>query len=90
MFFSCVWLTTAMIGWFLGGVRSTKLSVVGPTGTVVAAVAAFALLISLSACGGGSASATVAGTPPQTYTLVLTGTAADGTSRTLNLTLIVQ
>jgi hypothetical protein len=51
------------------------------------------LALALGACGGGSdASSTSSdpGTPDQTYPLTLTGTAADGTTRTLNLTLNVQ
>lgn len=51
------------------------------------------LLISLNAagCGGGAgATADPPGTPAQTYSLMLTGAAADGTTASLNLTLIVH
>jgi hypothetical protein len=53
-----------------------------------------AMALVLAACGsgsaGGSSSSADPGTPAQTYPLSLTGTAADGTTRTLNLTLNVQ
>jgi hypothetical protein len=55
----------------------------------------FAIALALVACGGGGGSAVSStgadpGTSPQTYSLGLTGTAADGTIRALNLTLNVQ
>ena len=53
-------------------------------------VAALAFLTGLAGCGSSGANATVSGTPPGTYTFALTGTASDNTSRSLNLTLIVQ
>ncbi len=48
--------------------------------------------VSMAACGGGSASdpSPVNFTPPATYTLTLTATAANGTSRSIPLVLIVH
>ncbi|MGA8367023.1 MAG: hypothetical protein WB716_06880, partial [Candidatus Acidiferrales bacterium] len=43
----------------------------------------------IAACGGGGTSGNP-GTPEQTYTVTVTATAADGTTQTVNLTLIVD
>ena len=54
----------------------------------------FVLALELVACSGGGGAGTSSsvdpGTPAQTYPISLTGTASDGTTRTLSLTLIVQ
>jgi len=51
----------------------------------------FAVALALAACGGGGTGTSAdPGTPDQTYPLTLTGTAADGTTRSLNLTLNVR
>jgi Abnormal spindle-like microcephaly-assoc'd, ASPM-SPD-2-Hydin/Beta-propeller repeat len=49
----------------------------------------FMAMLMLSSCNGGGGGGTSGGTPPGTYTVVVTGSIA-GTTRTLNLTLIVQ
>jgi hypothetical protein len=56
--------------------------------------AAFLFILASASCGGGSNSATsdppAAATPAGRYPILLTGTSADGTTRSVNLTLIVQ
>jgi Beta-propeller repeat len=55
---------------------------------------AVALLLALGAgmgaCGGGGGATGNPGTPEQTYAVVVTATATDGTTQTINLTLIVN
>ncbi len=49
-----------------------------------------ALGTGMGACGGGGGAKGNPGTPEQTYAVVVTATATDGTTQTINLTLIVN
>ncbi|MGC1830272.1 MAG: choice-of-anchor D domain-containing protein [Candidatus Acidiferrales bacterium] len=68
----------------MAGGRGRRLARLAQAGALLLVLGA-----GVAACGGGGTSGNP-GTPEQTYTVTVTATAADGTTQTVNLTLIVD